>query len=314
MDLKIVHVAELMGKNFRIPSYQRGYRWERKQIEQLLNDLAEFSRSVKEAQKKDGRNAQWNKQYPNNPQKPVDNEANIGYYCLQPLVVTEQENNFYDVIDGQQRLTTIYLILCYLSAKGNLKLPYNSNASLDDSLYKLIYQSREDIFFQQKLFETSPSKSIDNIDFYFMSMGYEVIKEWFLRNANNENNILELLLPARYDSEDEELNAYQLHDVRFIWYETSAKTSIQTFNNLNYGKIGLTAAELVKALLFECDRYEIAERRIEKSNAVARSLKWSAMEERLQDKFFWGMLVPEQESKDLHLELILSFVATDIDE
>ena len=311
--LKIVHVAELMGKNFRIPSYQRGYRWERKQIEQLLNDLAEFSRSLKEAQRKDGRNALLNKQNPNNPQKPVDNEANIGYYCLQPLVVTEQKKNFYDVIDGQQRLTTIYLILCYLSATDNRRVPYNSNVLLADSLYKLRYQSREDIFFQQKLFETGSDKSIDNIDFYFMSMGYEVIKEWFLRNPNNENDILELLLPARYDSEDEELNDYQLHDVRFIWYETSAKTSIQTFNNLNYGKIGLTAAELVKALLFECDRYEKAERVIEKSNAVARSLKWSAMEECLQDEFFWGMLTPKQESKDLRLELILSFVATDID-
>jgi uncharacterized protein with ParB-like and HNH nuclease domain len=36
MALEIKHVADLMGKNFRIPSFQRGYRWERKQIEQLL--------------------------------------------------------------------------------------------------------------------------------------------------------------------------------------------------------------------------------------------------------------------------------------
>ena len=46
MALEIKHVADLMGKQFRIPSYQRGYRWERKQIEQLLNDLAEFALSI----------------------------------------------------------------------------------------------------------------------------------------------------------------------------------------------------------------------------------------------------------------------------
>ena len=321
MSLEIKHVADLMGMNFRIPSYQRGYRWERKQIEQLLNDLAEFSQSLRLAKVQDRNNELSNKKNPSGQQKPVDNERNIGYYCLQPLAITEQDGCL-DVIDGQQRLTTIYLILCCLSDMGNTKLPYNPNESLSDGLYKLSYKSRRDDFFQQKLFANQTSQSTDNIDFYFMTKAYEIIKEWFTCHSSCQSEVLKLLLPDEYihkdetegcSSNDEDEYNSLLHDVRFIWYKTPAQSSIQTFNNLNYGKIGLTASELVKALLFECDRFEFSKRDIEKANAFTRSTKWTSMEESLQDKFFWGMLAPEHESKDLHLELILSFVATDID-
>lgn len=313
MSLEIKHVADLMGMKFRVPSYQRGYRWERKQIEQLLNDLADFAQSIKQAKVIDAKNKSWNNKHQNNSQKPTDNEQNIGYYCIQPLAVTKHADQF-DVIDGQQRLTTIFLVLSCLSDLGKTELPYNSSKRLSDELYDLNYESREDEFFQKKLFASQTTQSIGNIDFYFMAKSYEIIKEWFSNHSNSQNEILELLLPNDYSPDDKDEYNSLLHDVRFIWYETAAESSIQTFNNLNYGKIGLTASELVKALIFECDRFEFSKRDIEKANAVTRSLKWSSMEESLQDKFFWGMLVPEQEPNDLHLELVLSFVAKDINE
>lgn len=301
-----------MGKQFRIPSYQRGYRWERKQIEQLLNDLAEFASSKENAEHLDDENHYWNQQNPNSPRKETNNLYNVGYYCLQPLAVTHNGAG-YDVIDGQQRLTTIYLILCYLSTQpSTTMLPYCQNQNLISALYSIEYETREGDFFNNRRFSNNSLKSLENIDFYYLTKGYDAIKEWFGNHNNSILNISELLLPRRFNLSDNKLNA-GLHDVRFIWYETPAQTSIKTFNNLNYGRIGLTASELVKALLFECDRYEYAKRDIEKSIAFARSTKWSAMEESLQDPFFWGMLSPKQEEKDLHLELILSFVASDID-
>lgn len=312
MALEIKHVADLMGKNFRIPSFQRGYRWERKQIEQLLDDLSDFAQSIEDADIQDAENYTWNNENPLRDPKPTNNKLNIGYYCLQPLAVTDQ-GDFYDLIDGQQRLTTIYLILCYLcSLSCTTKLPYNPNQDITNALYSIKYESRNDAFFNDKLFTQNAPEALDNIDFYFMTQGYKVIVEWFESHRIHPQKILELILPNRYNS-DNKRNAY-LNDVRFIWYETPVSTSIKTFNNLNYGKIGLTASELVKALLFECDRYEYAKRDIEKGVAFARSTKWSAMEKSLQDSFFWGMLSPQEEEKDLHLELILSFVASDIDQ
>jgi uncharacterized protein with ParB-like and HNH nuclease domain len=63
-----------------IPAYQRGFRWKATQVTQLLEDIHEFTRRK-------------------NPQ-PEE------FYCLQPLVLVAQEDGAYEVVDGQQRLTS----------------------------------------------------------------------------------------------------------------------------------------------------------------------------------------------------------------
>ena len=91
MDLKekakldTVTVYDLMNNNFYIPDYQRGYRWTNLEVEKLLSDLEEFFSY---------------------------NTTGNAFYCMQPLVVFFNKNrNAWEVIDGQQRLTTLYLIL-----------------------------------------------------------------------------------------------------------------------------------------------------------------------------------------------------------
>ena len=111
-------IEKLRGYNFLIPSYQRGYRWEKREVEDLLNDIYEFKQN-----------------------------NNEGFYCLQPLVLKEisdeevlkelnitNKNNIYEVIDGQQRLTTIYLILKYLKSKN----------IIEENIYTITYSTRED--------------------------------------------------------------------------------------------------------------------------------------------------------------------------
>ena len=93
MALNIKHIADLLQYNFNIPDYQRGYRWEKKHVINLLDDLLDFS---EQQAKKEGQ-----------------------FYCLQPLAViknkdlSNSEKVVYDVIDGQQRLTTIFLLFSY---------------------------------------------------------------------------------------------------------------------------------------------------------------------------------------------------------
>ena len=84
--------------NFFVPDYQRGYRWGENEVKQLLEDIYE------------------------NGLKP---------YYLQPIVVKTIKNKSYELIDGQQRLTTLYLLLNYLEKSfsekvkqaGNMRLP-----------------------------------------------------------------------------------------------------------------------------------------------------------------------------------------------
>lgn len=99
MALSPKHFYELMNLKFIIPPYQRGYRWDKEQVEDLLNDFEEFIQSIH-----------------------CDDKESI-YYCLQPITVVPKEgsSNEYYVIDGQQRLTTIYLLLQYLIQGSRMK-------------------------------------------------------------------------------------------------------------------------------------------------------------------------------------------------
>ncbi|MBA4155687.1 MAG: DUF262 domain-containing protein [Chitinophaga sp.] len=71
----------LKGKRFKVPAYQRSYAWEKEHVESLLNDI-------------------------NDAIKNKERE-----YFLGSIVVTAGDNNRYDVVDGQQRLTTVSLII-----------------------------------------------------------------------------------------------------------------------------------------------------------------------------------------------------------
>lgn len=83
-------IYELRNYKFVIESYQRGYRWDSKQVTELLEDLLEFQKT--------GNNL----------------------YCLQPIIVRKVDENKYELIDGQQRLTTIYILLKFLKQEEYL--------------------------------------------------------------------------------------------------------------------------------------------------------------------------------------------------
>lgn len=73
------------GEHFTIPAYQRGYKWKITDIEQLLDDIDSF-------------------------ETHGDNDV---FYCLQNITIIAQKDKNYNVVDGQQRLTTLSLLLAY---------------------------------------------------------------------------------------------------------------------------------------------------------------------------------------------------------
>ncbi len=83
ISLKSIKDFESLDVQFYIPNYQRGYRWKSKQVNQLIDDIEAFT--------------------------PTENNP---FYFLQALAVAKDEvNNRVNVVDGQQRLTTLKLIL-----------------------------------------------------------------------------------------------------------------------------------------------------------------------------------------------------------
>ena len=97
--------------NFYIPRYQRGYRWKNRQVSQLIDDIDSFN--------------------------PTESTP---FYFLQALAVAKDiENNRVNVVDGQQRLTTLKLILGEES--GELPIDYARDANKElDQYFKCIPQ------------------------------------------------------------------------------------------------------------------------------------------------------------------------------
>ena len=301
--LEIRHVADLLDMNFYIPSYQRGYRWESKHVEALLNDIYSFSVQMDESDRKVGK-----------------------FYCVQPLAVLKNKHLstddkiVYDVIDGQQRLTTLFLLLSYLQATREA----NCSGKLATSIFSLRYESRDSDFFDNKEFKNSNiEKSIRNIDFFYMTRAYKTIEKWFDKTSINRNKILKVLIPEDYicldGLEGDTLQKKKEHndkqnDVRFIWYEVpvAEKTdSIEVFSQLNYGKTALTATELVKALLFQCDIYS-KDISLMREIAFRRSCEWDTMEKQLQNPFMWSMFMSSETYFASHITIVLMLVFNEL--
>ena len=120
-----------------------------------------------------------------------------------------------------------------------------------------------------------------------------LFEEWFEKKQISPALILEVLIPKKYrityglvgdELKKTKENNDKENDVRFIWYEIpcDANTeSIEVFSQLNYGKTALTATELVKALLFQCDIYT-TDKSLMHEIAFRRSCEWDIMEKQLQ--------------------------------
>lgn len=206
-------IEGLNGKKFVIPHYQRGYRWGESEVKVLLEDIWDFAQTTSMQER---------------------------FYCLQPVVVKKNKMQ-YNVIDGQQRLTTIFLIIKYLK---------------NENFFDISYQTRgESANFLQNIQEKSIDEAKDNIDFYhFYNAYHQTITKFFEGKYDEYKNInkdyfLEVLLDK----------------CKILWYEIdSKKDEYDVFIRLNIGKIPLVEAENIKALFLskndELDSDELKDR------------------------------------------------------
>lgn len=274
--LGTLKVSKIKGK-FSIPDYQRGFRWEASQVKALLEDIYE-----------NGANNYW----------------------LQPIVVCRRAPKEYELVDGQQRLTTLLLVFKYLQANKGVT-----------PLYSITYQTRidtesyiNDITDEQK----RATKKNDDPDFFFICNAYEAILEWVHNKAKElveqeEDDITdEAVISNKSITIRDKIYGYLYDYVYVIWYELDASqpgvNPSETFRNLNYGHIGLTDSELVKALFLCQSRNRLKELSTEKQEEI--SLLWNEVEREMHDEDFWAFLTTKkQEDFPARIELLFDFLA-----
>jgi uncharacterized protein with ParB-like and HNH nuclease domain len=286
-NLKPLPINELLDKQFFIPHYQRGYRWTEQQVKQLLDDIDSFI-----------------------PREISGKPDEKTFYCLQPVVVKLMNEEYkqhhgltgewYEVIDGQQRLTTIYLIIQYINdlwagrqKKDKFSIRYETRDNCAQFLNEI------------KVNPDNTTVTIDksNIDYYHISAAYQSIRIWEREYQQNKRKPLDdALFQSKFFANS-----------KIIWYSVSqSEKSSALFERLNLGKIPLTNSELTKALFLSSESFKDLlqeERRIEQYE-IARL--WDEIEHKLNepDLKFWSFITnKKRETYETKIELILDMIS-----
>ena len=257
--------------SFIVPSYQRGYRWDNLQIEKLLDDLLEFN-NLKESK-----------------------TFNSGeFYCLQPIVVMKlSETNakkvletgydtrnkvFYEVVDGQQRLTTIFILLKFILRDSEpFDLFYERDINANFIRNKILYSLNNQLKPDEK------DKTLC-ADAFYIQNAFSIIKEWFkkTKEITGRNS-----LKSNFEN-------LVLNNTKIIWYELDpSENCYSIFKNINNGKIPLTDAELVKAMLLN-SKYLAYENdyndKIIKQEQQHYARFWDEIQKTISDNKFWAFI------------------------
>ncbi|MBR1991274.1 MAG: DUF262 domain-containing protein [Bacteroidales bacterium] len=273
IDLKAI--SELKGYKFVIPYQQRGYKWTPDNVRILLQDIKDF----------------------------IDEGDRKPLYCLQPIALVPDCSKKYKVIDGQQRLTTLYLLWKYLF-KGDK----------DENLYNFDYErdgndERPDFL---KAIHNIERENEDNIDFFFISRAYLTIKEWFhdrevytllededrcvLQGDGNIDNVRKQFKELLLRNKDEK-------SIQVLWYIVEGDEH-EAFRNLNSGKIELSNSDLIKALLLDKTN--------DLDNRQQIAAQFELMERQLKEDRFWYMFQQkdvEPEKGQSRMDFLFNMIA-----
>ena len=244
-NLDTPSIGELWGHDycFRIESYQRGYRWKEQHVGQLLNDVMQAS-------------------HPQNLNRP---------YMLQPIVLRGKGGNEYELIDGQQRLTCIWIIIQYLK---------NSGIADEGEYYTLDYATRDSSTKYLQALAKGALLSPNSIDEEHFRMTY-VCAETFFRDYDKPTKFRWL--------------SFLKENVHVIWYVVEdalkGRTAEDIFMSLNRGRIPLTDSELVKTLLLvHAIRKDAKNEILNPETQTEIGTQWDEMEHYLADRDFWAFL------------------------
>lgn len=214
---------------FKIPSYQRGYKWRKRDVEYLINDLMEY-----------------------NLEKP---------YYMQPLVVAKK-NGEWIVVDGQQRLTTFYLLWHIMEEKGVV----DKDICGVDLRFELLYEKRDESTKYLKTHKLPLNQTPDVRHF-----------------INTEKVAIESIAKLK----DKKFQKNFFNQATFLWYELEdSNEGPKLFERLNGKRIALTDIELCKVLLLSSEFTPPTKR-------TERGMAWQMMEYALQNNSFYSFISTE---------------------
>lgn len=264
-SIAFIPINQLQGKHFVVKEYQRGYKWENDQILALLNDI---------------------------------HYHKTGKYSLQPLITDEKTEDI-ELIDGQQRVTTIYLLLYFLGEKKYFSIDYQTRKAsqsfisekIDEMHYAITVNKDWETFISEIIVDDY--LNYNNVDIYHFYLVYTKVFQWF----SDKTEVFK-----------EDFKSKLLNQVYIIWYDI--KNNDKTLNaedvflNLNAGKIPLTNSELIKAL-FILDVQKRFANDIASLKTAELATEWDNIENQLHEPDFWYFICDHHYYKNLDTRIDL---------
>ena len=244
-------------KPFLIPEYQRPYSWTSDQIDTLFNDIWEFTCN----------------------EGGTDKE---GTYFLGSIVSYENDRGEQEIIDGQQRITSIFLLLRAIYTKLNgVEEKTEEAKNFISKIEPLIWSTNKltgkvdysSILLNSKVISETENQTLKNI----LESG-EIDKESEDNYSKNYNQILKLI---EEKSVENALMIYQfiyalLNQVIILPITAdSQETALTIFSTLNDRGLPLSDADIFKAKI-----YNHLKSKEEKEEFIE---KWKELEEDTQD-------------------------------
>lgn len=229
-------IADLFKDFYSVPDFQREYVWKQENVKKLLNDIFE---------------------------ELYDNDQVVegAEYFLGSIVVCKDKDNNFQLIDGQQRMTTIYLIFCIL--RNLIKNLDADSKSLDQLIAGVQFDS----------------KTGDDITKYHLSLQYDTESDTFLQKIASEKDNINIADKIRKSKTLNSVDSIKIaikiinswiqdklpldakslkiftntfvKQIKLIRIETpNLKNALRVFETINNTGVGLTPADLLKNYLF----------------------------------------------------------------
>lgn len=214
-----------------VPDYQREYVWTDKEVHQLLEDIGE----------------------------QIDAGTTREYFIGTVLVSPTDQKNHYEVIDGQQRLTTFFLLLCALK---HLFLGEPQRQMLSELISTSYVDSDGEVCITLKL--EPRYESADEVMAKLVELDAEpqairagiqaagITSFGSLENLINAYSTLYRYLKDNYDdtAKLKKYWGYLANNVVFIQISTDVSSALKIFETINERGVGLNPMDLLKNLLF----------------------------------------------------------------
>ena len=280
----------LDGQRFNIDYYQREYRWGTKQVVDMLTDLGDRFLNSHDAE---------------NNVESVRSEYER--YFLGSIIISSVDDKYY-IVDGQQRLTTLTLLLIYLMHQLNEKGYESSHVK---SLISKYIPPRQAFVLDVDEREQCMEALFDETSNFDASQENESIQNIMLRYQDIVDNFPNEIT----DNAINHFSAWLIYNVDVIIIDTSSDSDAYTiFETMNDRGLSLTSTDMLKGYLLtniteqesRNNANEIWRERVNELRNIGKEEDSDAIKAWLRSQYATTVRERKRDSADQDFELIAS--------